>query len=131
VVAEAASPDAYSDFGRMAVYSGQPSVLGWTWHEFQWRGSTQDQVSPIQDLPCLDNNFHRGSDARRFRYDDLACLYQTNDWKVAQEVLAAYHIRYVVVGTLEHRVYRVNETKFKTYMQQVFRSNDVVIYEAP
>ncbi len=133
VVAEAASPDAYSDFGRMGVYSGQPSVLGWWWHEFQWRGSIENWVSPITDLPCRASfrPTNDPTDPRRFRSDDLACLYQTTDWQQASEVISAYHIRYVVVGTLERRTYRVSEAKFKTYLQQVFQSGDVVVYEVP
>ncbi|MCX6033691.1 MAG: DUF2298 domain-containing protein, partial [Chloroflexi bacterium] len=55
VIAEAFSKDAYSDYGRMAVYSGQPAILGWWWHEYQWRGSVSDLVSPLQNLACRAN----------------------------------------------------------------------------
>ncbi len=127
VVAEAVSKDTYSDYGRISVYSGQPTVLGWYWHEFQWRGNLDNLVSPLTNLPC-QASFDLG-DPRRMRSDDIACLYQTNDWQVASEVIAQYHIRYVVVGTLEHRSYRVSETKFKTYMKPVFQSGAVVVYE--
>ncbi len=64
-------------------------------------------------------------------WDDIACLYQTNSWQEASEVITQYNIRYVVVGTLEHRSYRVSETKFKSYLKQVFQSGEVVIYEVP
>ncbi len=129
VVAEAVSPNSsYSDFGRISVYSGQPTVLGWSFHEQQWRGDLALQVSPIQNLTCRANF---GTDAGRMVWDDIACLYQTNSWEEASEVITQYNIRYVVVGTLEHRSYRVSETKFKTYLKQVFQSGEVVIYEVP
>lgn len=110
VVAEAASNDAYSDYGRISVYSGQPAVLGWWWHEYQWRGTFEQQ------------------DERR---GDLALLYQTSEWEQADAILQKYDIRYVVVGTLERLQYNLDESKFQRHLAEVFRSGDVVIYETP
>jgi YYY domain-containing protein len=126
VVAEAVSRDAYSDFGRISAYSGQPTVLGWIFHEQQWRGGLTEQESHLQNLTCRANN---SGFTNRMRSDDVACLYQTSSWDEAAEVINEYHIRYVVVGTLERQSYRVNETLFKTYLTQVFESGAVVIYE--
>jgi uncharacterized membrane protein len=131
VIAEAVSKDAYSNYGRMAVYSGQPDVLGWWWHEYQWRGSVDDLVSPIQDLTCRANFSYNSSDPRRMRYDDMNCLYETGSWDTASEILAAYNIRYVVVGTLERQLYQVNEKKFQQILTPVFQQGQVVIYEVP
>jgi YYY domain-containing protein len=128
VIAEAVSKDAYSDYGRMAVYSGQPTVLGWWWHEYQWRGSVSDLVSPIQNLTCRANFSY---DSRRMRSDDVSCLYETSSWDEASEIIAQYNIRYVVVGTLERRDYRVNELKFQQHLTTVFQQGQVVIYEVP
>ena len=130
VLAEAAGPDAYSDFGHISVFSGDPAVLGWYWHEFQWRGSLEAQLSPLSNLSCTAN-FKPNNDPRRMRSDDLACLYQSNNWQDTVQVIDQYHIRYIVVGTLERRSYHVSEAKFKTYLKQVFQSGDVVIYEVP
>ena len=131
VVAEAVSKDAYSDYGRMSVYSGQPTVLGWYWHEYQWRGDLSVQVSQIQDLTCRANYSVDPRDPHRMRSDDIACLYQTKSWNEASEIITQYNLRYVVVGTLERQSYHVSETKFKSYLKQVFQSGDVVIYEVP
>ena len=128
VIAEAVSKDAYSDYGRMAVYSGQPAVLGWWWHEYQWRGSVSDLVSPIQDLTCRASFSYN---SRRMRSDDVSCLYETSSWDEAAEIIAQYNIRYVVVGTLERRDYRVNELKFQQHLTTVFQQGQVVIYEIP
>jgi YYY domain-containing protein len=128
VIAEAVSKDAYSDYGRMAVYSGQPTVLGWWWHEYQWRGSVSDLVSPIQNLTCRANFSY---DSRRMRSDDVSCLYETSSWDEASEIIAQYNIRYVVVGTLERRDYRVNELKFQQHLTTVSQQGQVVIYEVP
>jgi uncharacterized membrane protein len=130
VIVEAFSKSSsYTDYGRMAVYSGQPSVLGWWYHEWQWRGSVSEQVSPIQDLTCKAAESYDLS--RRMRSDDISCLYETNNWDIANEVITQYHIRYVVVGSLERQVYHLNEKKFQQHLTQVFKQNDVVIYKVP
>ncbi len=110
VVAEAASNDAYSMYGRISVYSGQPAVIGWWWHEYQWRGTFEEQ------------------DRRR---GDLALLYQAGEWEQAQSILQKYAIRYVVVGTLERLEYNLNEIKFQRNLVEGFRSGDVVVYAVP
>jgi len=128
VVAEVVGKDTYSYYGRIATYSGQPTVLGWWWHEYQWRGSVSDMVSPMQDLTCKANFSY---DSRRMRSDDISCLYETSSWDEASEIIAQYNLRYVVVGTLERRDYRVNELKFQQHLTPVFKQGQVEIYEVP
>jgi YYY domain-containing protein len=110
VIAEAVSEDAYSDYGRMAVYSGQPTVLGWYWHEYQWRGTNEPQGT---------------------RQEDIHRLYETSSWEEAQAILAQYGIRYVCVGTLERNTYHLNESKFQRHLTPVFQQGQVTIYEVP
>ncbi|HKZ69542.1 MAG TPA: DUF2298 domain-containing protein, partial [Anaerolineales bacterium] len=38
VIAEAVG-GSYSEYARVAAHTGLPTVLGWPWHETQWRGS--------------------------------------------------------------------------------------------
>jgi uncharacterized membrane protein len=129
VIAEAASKDAYSDYGRMAAYSGQSTVLGWWWHEYQWRGTLSQMASPLTNLTC-QADFTVGG-LSRSRADDVSCLYQSNNWDIANEVISQYNIRYIVIGTLERRNYHINESAFKQHLSQVFQQGQVVIYEVP
>jgi uncharacterized membrane protein len=129
VIAEAAGNDAYSDYGRMAVYSGQPNILGWWWHEYQWRGTLSQIASPLTNLTCRANFTISG--LPRSRADDLGCLYESNKWDIASEVITQYNIRYVVIGTLERRDYHFNELIFQQHLSQVFKQGQVVIYEIP
>ncbi len=99
-----------SECARLSTFSGLPTVIGWVWHEVQWRGS--------------DELF-------RNRQGDIERLYTTRDWKEAQEILGKYHIRYVIVGRREREVYRVSENKFEQALKPVFRQGEFVIYEAP
>lgn len=110
VIAEAVGGQ-YSDYARMSAYSGLPAVVGWIGHEDQWRGT-------------FDEQRQRGE-------WDIPTLYQTNNWDEARSIIEKYDIRYVVVGTLERNVYRVNELNFQRNLVEVFRSGDVVIYQAP
>ena len=118
----------YTDYARMSTYSGDPTVLGWWYHEWQWRGTLDEQVSQITNLTCRSKNPY---DSRRMRSDDISCLYETNNWDVASEIITQYNIRYVVVGTLERRDYHINELIFQQHLSPVFQQGQVVIYEVP
>ncbi|MGA2488848.1 MAG: DUF2298 domain-containing protein [Anaerolineales bacterium] len=109
VIAEAVG-DSYSDYARMAVYSGLPDVLGWPFHEDQWRGSMEPQGT---------------------RADDIRRLYQTGSWDEAEAILEQYNVRYVVVGTLELQEYHPIQLKFQQHLAKVFQQGQVMIYEVP
>jgi len=118
----------YTDYARMSTYSGDPTVLGWWYHEWQWRGSVDDQVSLLTNLTCKAADSY---DARRMRSDDISCLYETKSWDVASEIIAQYNIRYVVIGTFERGEYHINENLFQQHLKPVFQQGQVVIYEVP
>ena len=108
VVAEAIG-GAYSSYGRISIYTGLPTVLGWGNHEGQWR----DQAL-------------QGS-----RAEDIEALYSVNDWTITQDVIDRYNIRYIYVGNLERSTYQVNEEKFNRFLKPVFQQGSATIYEAP
>jgi uncharacterized membrane protein len=112
VLVEAVRPDggSYSDFARVSVYSGLPTVLGWVGHESQWRGGYEEMGS---------------------RQDDIARLYNTRNWDEAKGILEHYNIRYVVVGPRERSTYSVFEVKFERFLEQVFQQGEMTIYEVP
>jgi uncharacterized membrane protein len=116
VVAEAIG-GSYSIYGRVSTLSGQPAVLGWDFHEVQWRG---------------------GSEALGTRQEDIARLYCSRDWEEAQEVIQRYNIRYIVVGNLERGAYTpqtcsggLNDAKFLRNLPVAYQSGEVTIYLAP
>jgi uncharacterized membrane protein len=111
VIAEATG-NPYSNFGRISIYSGLPTILGWGNHEGQWHGS---------DFQGILGQ----------RTQDIETLYTTPDWQTAKSILDQYDVRYVVVGGLERNSYRVNEEKFKNFLKPVFQQGNVTIYEVP
>jgi uncharacterized membrane protein len=100
----------YSEYARIATHSGLPSVLGWAYHELQWRGSLNEVGS---------------------READITRLYTTTSWQEALTIIQQYNIRYVFIGNLERGKYKVSETKFKAHLPSVFQTNATVIYEVP
>ena len=111
VVAEAVGPGAgqYSQYARIATFTGMPTVLGWSGHESQWRdGSLQGT-----------------------RQADIEALYTTPSWEMAQEIIERYGIRYVYVGPLERSTYPVNEEKFNLFLKPIYQQGNVTIYEVP
>ncbi len=113
VIVEAVGPGGgsyNSEFARIATTSGLPTVIGWVWHEIQWRGS--DEL--FRDRP-----------------GDVERLYVTRDWSQAQDILRRYRIRYVIVGPRERNTYPVYEAKFQQRLTPVFQQGEFVIYEVP
>lgn len=98
----------YTTYNIVSTFSGMPAVLGWVGHEAQWRGGYEE----------IGN-----------RQADIRTLYSTNDWQNALDVINQYNIRYIYVGDVEYRTYSVMEAKFEQYLDLVFASDTVRIYE--
>ena len=75
--------DQYRWNGRMSVYTGLPTVIGWPWHQTQQRN----------DWDLIQ---------RRAR--DVSAIYNTLSKNAALDLIDQYGVRYVVVGDLE-RIY--------------------------
>ncbi len=76
--------DSYSEYGRVSSSTGIPTVLGWKFHEEQWRGSRK---------------LFEG------REEDVRALYQTANLEEAKGILDKYKINYVIVGPREMAKY--------------------------
>jgi YYY domain-containing protein len=91
--------------GRVSVFTGLPTVIGWVGHEIQW-----------------------GHQPGR-RWDDVHTIYATRDVRTARALLARYRVRYVFVGTLERMDYPSSSlAKFAHLGHRVFSSGRTVIY---
>ncbi len=109
VIAEAIG-GSYSYYGRIATYTGYPTVLGWPGHESQWRG---------------------GSELQGSRQEDINLLYSTVRWEEARTVIEKYNIRYIFIGNLERTSMRVSEEKFAMYLEPIFQQGSTSIYKVP
>jgi uncharacterized membrane protein len=73
----------YSWYARISTYTGLPTVVGWPFHELQWRAAMDEQV--IWDA-----------------WLDMDRIYATTDNAEALEMLKRRKVRYVFVGQLEN-----------------------------
>ncbi len=111
VIAEAVGGSYRGEFGRISAHTGLPTVLGWPWHEVQWRG---------------------GGELLGSREADIRHLYETPDWGVAQAIIDRYGIDYVILGRSERAAYpELVWRKFDARLQTVFESGEVKIYVVP
>ena len=115
VIAEAVG-GSYTSAARMATYSGLPNVLGWDFHEVQWRGNSEETAP---------------------RQADIATLYCTLHWETAQSIIQKYNIRYIVVGAFERNKYQaesadcptgIQEIKFFQNLSPIAQFGETVIY---
>jgi uncharacterized membrane protein len=77
----------YTDFGRISSSTGIPTVLGWTFHEEQWRGGRS----------LFDG-----------RQGDVERIYSTGSEEEIDEtraILKRYEIDYIVIGPRERSTY--------------------------
>ncbi len=104
-----AQGDSYTDYARISTNTGLPTVLGWTVHEWLWRGT--------YDIPAP-------------RINDVSTLYESKDLPITKEFLAKYNIAYVYVGELERKKYLyLNEDKFKQLGKVAYSNGNVTIYK--
>ncbi len=108
VVVEAVG-DSYTDYGRIAVFSGRPTIMGWPVHEWLWRGSFNEPSRRIQDV---------------------ALIYTSSDIPETKAILNQYQAKYVVIGNLEREKYpTLNEAKFAILGTPVFRYGQTTIFK--
>lgn len=86
-----AQGDSYTDFARISANTGLPTVLGWTVHEWLWRGT--------YDVPSA-------------RFSDIQNLYESPDQKLTKRIINKYDISYVYIGDMEKEKYKISEGKF-------------------
>jgi YYY domain-containing protein len=88
IIVEGLSDDTqYHWNGRISIYTGLPTVVGWNWHQRQQR--TLEPLGRMVDA--------RGANVNAF--------YQTTSIGTAWDIIQFYHIQYVIVGKLERAYY--------------------------
>ena len=113
VVLEANTP-LYRWGGRVSIYTGLPSVIGWQWHQQQQRWDYRHQVNR--------------------RILDVERIYSTVNVSEAVDLLNRYQVKYIYVGQVERLYYPERgiekfETSFSPHLRTAFESASVTIYE--
>ncbi|MBC7249387.1 MAG: hypothetical protein H5T62_03815 [Anaerolineae bacterium] len=99
----------FTNFARISSRTGLPTILGWSGHEYQWRGS--------------------GEEAAR-REKDVDEIYSSQDFQRTLDLLEEYDVTYVYVGPLERGKYSAASLeKFDTLLEVAFQQGEVTIYQ--
>lgn len=112
VVVEATG-GSYSETGNVAWMTGLPTILGWNFHEVQWRGAS---------IVGTENE----------RRADIDAIYRSTSPEVAASLLKKYHATYVYVGPIERRTYpdaAAGLAKFGRFMDVVYQNPGVTIFK--
>lgn len=116
VIVEAAGV-AYTHLGRISAYTGLPTVLGWDTHEWLWRTSATEPEAYERIVAP------RVRDIQEFFTDPDAH---------ADEFLARYDVRYIIVGRWEVSRYPgTDRAKIEALGEVVFRSGETSIVRVP
>lgn len=103
-----ADGDSYTDYQRFSAFTGLPTIVGWSVHEWLWRGS-YDVVAP--------------------RKEDVRIIYESSDIVEIRSIVLKYDVAYIIVGTLEREKFpTLVEEKFMQLGTIVFTSGDTRIY---
>ncbi len=101
--------DSYTDYARVSANTGLPTVLGWTVHEWLWRGT--------YDIPAP-------------RIPDVIQMYESTDIKQTKDLLKKYSVSFVFLGDLEREKYKkLNEEKFAKLGILVYQNKGTKIYQ--
>ena len=94
VVAEVNTyPNLYSWGSRYAMFTGNPDIVGWDYHQRQQRPGATDEILR--------------------RIADVQHAYRTTDAQAAYDTFHRYGARYVVVGPLERAYFPAGQAKWK------------------
>lgn len=107
-----AQGDSYTDYARISSNTGLPTVLGWTVHEWLWRGK-----------------YDGGKDAPAPRIAEVQKMYESGNVEETRQLLKKYNVEYVYIGDLEREKYpSLTETKFDLLGERIFEENTTKIY---
>lgn len=116
-IVEAPGPE-YSDYGRIAIFTGLPSVINWPGHELQWRINWFNGNKGANGVDFS----HRATDVNR--------IYTDPSSQEVLALLAQYNVQYLYVGPLEQSSYvGTNLQRFQNFMQIVYQQDGVTIYK--
>ena len=111
VVLEGVTPS-YRWGGRVSMYTGLPSIIGWQWHQEQQRAGYAYEVGE--------------------RTRDVQTIYSTLDVRTALDLMREYGVRYVYLGHLERIYFPEGMFKFEDglggALEKVFDNGETAIY---
>ncbi|HEY7835450.1 MAG TPA: DUF2298 domain-containing protein [Ktedonobacterales bacterium] len=114
VIVEAAGGE-YSHYGRVSAFTGLPTILNWSGHEYQWRANWLRDPSHAGEVDQRTNAINQ--------------IYTNTNPQVVLQMLEQYHARYVYVGAAERATYPTADlSRFARFLRTVYSAGGVTIY---
>jgi hypothetical protein len=98
--------------GRISMSTGNPTLLGWDFHERQWRGGVYDRLAAG-------------------RPEALDQIYRTTRPEELPKLLEKWGVDYVLIGALERRKFGITDAtlaRFDRVLTRVYDKDGVRIY---
>ncbi len=94
----------------VSAFTGLPTVLGWEWHEYQWRMNLEEI---------------------NIRRSDVERAYTSPDYEEIKTIIEKYDLKYIYVGPVERDRYKITNVfeQEKGKFNTVFKNPEVEIYE--
>ena len=96
-VLEASGKD-FTNYNIVSMATGLPTILGWSGHEWLWRG---------------------GNEQNTVREEDEKLIYESDDIESTKQKLKLYNIKYIVIGSFEKEKYHNIKTEKLTSLGSV------------
>jgi uncharacterized membrane protein len=107
VILEAWGRSYHQEENCLATLTGYPTVLGWDFHEVQWRGSGDKTVIRGGDP----------NDTIMKREADIDAIYTSADLNQTRDLLRKYKVDYVYVGDAERQKYKDRAENLGKFVQ--------------
>ncbi len=106
-----ANGDSYTDYERVSVMTGLPTILGWHTHEWLWKSSSEIVDARAADIETIYTSL---------RKDDEES-YTSLSREELKKLLKEYQVSYIYVGKLEQDKYSdINHEMLKSLGEVVF-----------
>src|SRR3989344_1035121 len=116
--------DSYTDYGRIAVFTGMPDPINWRTHEWTWHFKPEGEEPQDPKTP-------RESGWGKVAEIDLEVrkIYESKDPEETKLLLNKYGAKYVYIGELERKAYpAIFEEKFYKLGNIVFSSGNSKLF---
>ena len=100
----------YTETAWVSAFTGLPTVLGWDFHEHQWRGNSTEANK---------------------RRPDIEQIYQSADSAQVLNLLDKYNVEYVYLGPVERDKFQVQpntDERLSRFLEKVYQGGSVSIF---
>jgi YYY domain-containing protein len=118
-----ANGDSYTDYERVSVMTGLPTVLGWRTHEWLWKGSTDildERTADVKSIYTATAEKTTGDKTEVINLDREAVI----------KLIKKYNISYIYVGKLEQDKFSV-KSNLPNINHELLKSLGDVVYSSP